>query len=91
MKANIPFIAYRVAASLFCKSATVFNPFIYCFLSRGFRQDCLLLTRRLLTCRSPLAHGDDARLHGIDGGHTDESSAAAAAAAAKNSRFELKG
>jgi len=70
------FIAYRVAASLFCKSATVFNPFIYFFMSAGFRADCWLLTSRMLTCRWPLAAGDDVRLHGVDGCmHTDESTA----------------
>ena len=39
------FPAYRVAASLFCKSATAFNPFIYFFLSQGFRRDLMRLLR----------------------------------------------
>lgn len=30
-------IAFRVVASLFCKSAKAYNPFIYYFLSKGFR------------------------------------------------------
>ena len=41
------FSAFRYAASLFCKSATAFNPFIYFFLSKGFRQDFVIVMHRL--------------------------------------------
>ena len=30
---------YRFIASLFCKSATAYNPFIYFFMFKGFRED----------------------------------------------------
>ena len=35
---NIPH-EYRFIASLFCKSATAYNPFIYFFMFKGFRKD----------------------------------------------------
>ena len=38
---------FRYAASLFCKTATAFNPFIYFFMSKGFRQDFILVMHRL--------------------------------------------
>ena len=34
-------------ASLFCKTATAFNPFIYFFMSKGFRQDFILVMHKL--------------------------------------------
>ena len=38
---------FRYLASLFCKTATAFNPFIYFFMSKGFRQDFILVMHRL--------------------------------------------
>jgi hypothetical protein len=32
--------AFRVVACLFCKSATAYNPFIYFFMGKEFRNDC---------------------------------------------------
>ena len=42
---NLKFIfkfltAFRVVACLFCKSATAYNPFIYFFMGKEFRNDC---------------------------------------------------
>ncbi|XP_047480467.1 uncharacterized protein LOC125033167 [Penaeus chinensis] len=42
---HIP-IEIRVGASLICKSATAYNPFIYYFMSEGFRADLRWLGRR---------------------------------------------
>ncbi|XP_068214703.1 melanopsin-like isoform X2 [Palaemon carinicauda] len=36
----------RIGASLFCKSATAYNPFIYYFMSEGFRADLRWLAKR---------------------------------------------
>ena len=36
----------RVIACLFCKSATAFNPFIYFFMSKGFRRDTKVILYR---------------------------------------------
>ena len=38
---------FRYLASLFCKTATAFNPFIYFFMSKGFRQDFIVVMHRL--------------------------------------------
>lgn len=40
------FSEIRVGASLICKSATAYNPFIYYFMSEGFRADLRWLGRR---------------------------------------------
>ena len=37
---------YRFTASLFCKSATAYNPFIYFFMFRGFREDTRTVLNR---------------------------------------------
>ena len=39
-------VALRYTASLFCKAATAFNPFIYFFMSHGFRQDFIEVVYR---------------------------------------------
>ena len=41
---------YRFIASLFCKSATAYNPVIYFFMFRGFRED----TRNVLSRYIPI-------------------------------------
>ena len=38
---------YRFIASLFCKSATAYNPFIYFFMFKGFRDDTRHVFNRL--------------------------------------------
>lgn len=38
---------YRLVASLFAKTSTAVNPFIYFFMSKGFRKDTLLVFSRL--------------------------------------------
>ena len=38
---------YRVTASLFCKSATAYNPFIYFFMFKGFRAETRRVLRRM--------------------------------------------
>ena len=37
---------YRFIASLFCKSATAFNPFIYFFMFKCFREDTIKVFNR---------------------------------------------
>ncbi|XP_063883400.1 melanopsin-like isoform X1 [Scylla paramamosain] len=50
---NIP-VEIRVGASLICKSTTAYNPFIYYFMSEGFRADLRYLGRRTgFTSRAP--------------------------------------
>ncbi|KAK4294205.1 hypothetical protein Pmani_033145, partial [Petrolisthes manimaculis] len=50
-------VALRIGASLICKSATAYNPFIYYFMSEGFRADLRWLGRRAgIGAASPLSH-----------------------------------
>ena len=42
---------YRFIASLFCKSATAYNPVIYFFMFRGFREDTRMVLSRYLFSR----------------------------------------
>ena len=47
MTMMIQILVFRYVASLFCKTATAFNPFIYFFMSKGFRQDFILVMHKL--------------------------------------------
>ncbi|KAG7168667.1 Opsin 5-like 2 [Homarus americanus] len=47
-------IEVRLAASLICKSATAYNPFIYYFMSEGFRADLRWLGRRVGLIKHPI-------------------------------------
>ena len=38
---------YRLVVSLFAKSATAYNPFIYFFMFKGFRRDTMNVIKRL--------------------------------------------
>ena len=46
-------------ASLFCKSATAINPFIYFFLSRGFREDFNRFLGKMNIFRRPRSSSGD--------------------------------
>ena len=39
---------YRVVVCLFAKTATAYNPFIYFFMFKGFRQDTVNVFKRYL-------------------------------------------
>lgn len=46
-------LAFRLVACLFCKSATAYNPIIYFFMGKEFREDCCFLFAQVverLTC-----------------------------------------
>ena len=43
MQNHLGFSAFRMIACLFCKSATAYNPFIYFFMGREFRDDCAFI------------------------------------------------
>ena len=47
---------YRVIASLFCKTATAYNPFIYFFMSKGFRMDTKRIFQRWILSKFQLNH-----------------------------------
>lgn len=63
MQNHLGFSAFRMIACLFCKSATAYNPFIYFFMGREFRDDCTfmfrIITSRLGFWRSKTSIEDD--------------------------------
>lgn len=40
---------FKIVAALFCKSATASNPFIYLFMSKGFRRETVETVQRFCT------------------------------------------